>query len=121
MVAAQLFGQRAAVKFATPRGVPAMMNEARLLGGHLRHPGIVNALGTCFATDQPPAMAYELMVGGPLDRRITESDGTDNTSPRRKRPALPLSWRERTKVAFQVACALAYSHRQVTATKNPSP
>ena len=107
---------RAAVKLAAPGGERALAAEAL----HLRrcaHPAVVRALASCWAPGAP-ALVVELVAGGgSLDGRIGvvsgDSGGNEPAhhsggSTRGKRA--PLTWRERVRVAYQVAAALHHLH-----------
>jgi serine/threonine protein kinase len=120
--AGDLSGQRVAIKYATPKGVQALLNEARLLG-QLHHPCIIRVLGSCLGGDaSAAAVAYEFMPGGTLDRHITEPSSSDAGSVACSTPGGGhrercskhlLPWQQRMRVAFQLAAALAHSHRRV--------
>jgi serine/threonine protein kinase len=83
------------------QGVAEMGREVKVLSS-VSHPHIVQLLGVC---NEPgcQALVYELMEAGSLDRALglgeEKADG-----------AAALAWRERVRIAWEVATALVWLH-----------
>lgn len=100
---------RVAIKVASLNGERALAREAI----HLRrcaHPAIVRALGSCWAPGCS-AVALEHLSGGCLDDRIADPHVGQPAAAAGKGHRAQLDWRQRLRVAYQVASALDYLHR----------
>ncbi|KAI3814472.1 hypothetical protein L1987_14112 [Smallanthus sonchifolius] len=71
------------------------LREVEVLS-HLSHPHIVQLLGAC---PEKGCLIYEYMENGSLEDFISQ-----------KKPKYYLSWNSRFRIAFEVACALAFLH-----------
>uniref|UniRef100_A0A182P6N4 non-specific serine/threonine protein kinase n=1 Tax=Anopheles epiroticus TaxID=199890 RepID=A0A182P6N4_9DIPT len=71
-------------------------NELRFLNS-CRHDNIVPLFGYCL--DKEPCLVYQFMPGGSLDKSLFA-----------RRPASPLTWKERMNIAFGTAKGLQYLH-----------
>lgn len=105
---------RVAIKVATAGGERSLAAEAI----HLRrcvHPAVVRALGSCWEPGTM-ALAIEHLPGGSLDERIAlasssnEEHGCSGCSSSSRARKAPLGWRDRLRIAYQMAAALTYLH-----------
>ncbi|KAI4312777.1 hypothetical protein MLD38_037571 [Melastoma candidum] len=77
----------------------------------LRHENIVEILGYCIDREEEGALIFDYVSNGTIEEKLhPERRSCEETPSRRSSKTLP--WKNRVKIAFQLARAIEYLHRK---------